>query len=118
MGHRKATSRVKIVREEKLINCGKFSQSKEWRRVREKLFTAIRSVEWPTGSGTFTIYPESGKKRGKGNGVKPIKAGLMLDLKSQGWNIEEPVKSGGKRNLGNYDAVLQTKYGPVEWETG
>jgi hypothetical protein len=111
---------VKIVREEKLIDYGKFSQSKEWRRVRKMLLTAIKSVEWPTGSGKFTIYSKCEKKRDKGNGVKPIKAALMLDLKNQGWNIGELVKPGGQCNPDDYDALLQAKYGPVvvEWETG
>ena len=26
-------------------------------------------LDWPPGSGRFTIYPQSGKKRGEGNGV-------------------------------------------------
>ena len=111
---------MKIVREEKLIGCGAFSNSKEWERARKTLSKAIRAVEWPPKSGKFTIYPESGKKRGKGNGVKPIKVGLMLDLKKQGWRIEGPAKLGGVRNPGKFDAMLETEYGPavVEWETG
>jgi len=40
-------------------------------------------VDWPRGSGTFTIYPELGKKRGDGNGV-PIKLGLMEKLERRG----------------------------------
>ena len=71
---------MKIVREEKLIGCGPFSESAAWARARKKLHAAIRAVEWPPNSGKFTIYAESGKKRGMGNGVKPIKDGLMLDL--------------------------------------
>jgi len=113
---------VKIVREEILINCGAFADATEWRAVRTKLHKAIKDVEWPPGSGKFTIYAQSGKKRGQGNGVKPIKMGLMLDLKKQGWSIEEPVKGEkkGKRNPGNYDAVFETNHGlvAVEWETG
>jgi Restriction endonuclease BamHI len=114
------TWNVKIVREENLISCGEFAGSKEWQIIREKLHKAIRAVEWPPGSGSFTIYPQSGKKRGEGNGVVPIKQGLMIDLKKQGWNIEEPAKLGGKSNPGDYDAMLETKFGPVvvEWETG
>lgn len=111
---------VKIVREESLISCGSFSQSAEWKAVRRKLHKAIKAVEWPPGSGSFTIYPQSGKKRGEGNGVTPIKAGLMLDLKKQGWSIEGVAEQGGKSNPGDYDALLQTNSGPVvvEWETG
>jgi hypothetical protein len=111
---------VKIVREESLISCGDFSKSPEWAAIRKKLHKAIKSVEWPPGSGSFTIYPQSGRKRGEGNGVVPIKAGLMLDLKKEGWSIEAPAKQADEVNPGDYDAVLQTKAGPivVEWETG
>jgi hypothetical protein len=111
---------VKIVREEKLIGCGAFSTSAEWARARKKLHVAIKAVEWPPKSGKFTIYPQSGKKRGEGNGVKPIKAGLMIDLEKLGWHVEQPAKLGGKRNPGDFDAMLETAHGPVvvEWETG
>ncbi|MFZ0335663.1 MAG: hypothetical protein WAN10_15480 [Candidatus Acidiferrales bacterium] len=111
---------MKIVREETLISSGAFAKSAEWRNARKKLHKAIKAVEWPPKSGKFTIHPESGKKRGMGNGVKPIKIGLMLDLKKQGWSIEGPAKLGGTRNPGKFDALLETDYGPVvvEWETG
>jgi hypothetical protein len=111
---------VKIVREVKLISCGKFARSREWGKARTKLHRAIKKVEWPTGSGKFTIYPESGKKRGMGNGVVPIKAGLMIDLKKQGYRLEAIATLGSKRKFGRFDAVLNTSYGPavVEWETG
>jgi len=112
--------RVKIVREEPLISCGAFSETREWKMVRSKLHKAIRSVEWPPGSGSFTIYPQSGRKRGEGNGVTPIKQGLMIDLKKQGWRIEGQAKLGEKGTLGDFDAVFETSFGPVvvEWETG
>lgn len=111
---------VKIVREEKLIGCGEFAVSAEWERARKKLHAAIKAVEWPPKSGKFTIYAESGKKRGMGNGVKPIKEGLMLDLQKLDWKLEQIVQFGGKRNPGKFDALLATDYGPVvlEWETG
>jgi hypothetical protein len=111
---------VKIVREEKLISCGEFAKSTDWERARKKLHSAIKKVEWPKGSGKFTIYPESGKKRGEGNGVTPIKAGLMLDLEQQGYRLESPAVLEGNRNFGSFDAVLDTPFGPavVEWETG
>jgi hypothetical protein len=113
-------STVKIVREEKLIACGAFANSVEWKSARTKLHKAIKAVEWPPKSGKFTIYPESGKKRGKGNGVKPIKQGMMIDLQKLGWRVEAKVDWGGVRNPGKFDALLETKFGPVvlEWETG
>lgn len=111
---------MKIVREETLISCGKFAKSKDWQDARKKLHVAIRKVSWPSGSTTFTIYPESGKKRGQGNGVKPIKQGLMLDLKEQGYRLEAKAILSQSRKFGRFDAVFDTRYGPavVEWETG
>jgi hypothetical protein len=111
---------LRIVAEHTLINSGRYSGSASWRRVRRSLYTAIRRVEWPPGSGSFTIYPESGKKRGDGNGVKPIKNGLMLELRTQGWATEARAKNKAGKKLGEYDAVLETNAGPVvlEWETG
>jgi hypothetical protein len=111
---------VKIVQEVKLISCGKFAKSKEWETARRKLHRAIKKVDWPTGTGKFTIYPESGKKRGMGNGVVPIKSGLMLDLKDQGYRLEAVAILDSNRRFGKFDAVFDTDYGPVvvEWETG
>lgn len=111
---------MKIMEEVKLISCGKFSKSKEWETARKRLHRAIKKVEWPPGSGKFTIYPESGKKRGMGNGVVPIKTGLMLDLEKQGYRLEALAVLDGDRKFGKFDAVYDTSYGPavVEWETG
>lgn len=75
---------MKIVHEETLISTGAYAISAEWLATRSSLHKAIREVDWPPGSGSFLIYPESGKKRRAGNGVKQIKDGLMLELASQG----------------------------------
>lgn len=111
---------MKIVQEVSLLSCGDFAGSSEWQKARRKLRKAIKKVEWPAGSGKFTIYPESGKKRGQGNGVTPIKAGLMLDLKEQGYRLEATATLGDNRRFGKFDAVIDTSHGPavVEWETG
>lgn len=111
---------MKIVREETLISRGAFASSAEWRRTRRKLLNAIRAVEWPRGSGAFTIYPESGKKRRQGNGVTPIKLGLMAELQRQGWELEGRLSIAILKRPGKLDAVLRTRLGPValEWETG
>ena len=111
---------MKIVREETLISCGKYAASAEWKETRESLYQAIREVDWPRGSGKFTIYPQSGKRRREGNGVTPIKLGLMGKLEKQGWKLEEPLNIAVLRKPGKLDAVLYTDYGPValEWETG
>jgi hypothetical protein len=111
---------MKIVREETLLSCGEYASSVEWKNTRESLYKAIREVDWPRGSGTFTIYPELGKKRREGNGVVPIKLGLMEELQRQGWKLEEPLDIAILKRPGKLDAVLYTAYGPValEWETG
>ena len=111
---------MRIVREETLISCGKYAASKEWKKTRKSLHKAIREVDWPRGSGRFAIYPELGKARGRGNGVTPIKVGLMEELQHQGWKLEEPLGIAILKRPGKLDAVLYTAYGPValEWETG
>jgi hypothetical protein len=111
---------MKIVREETLISCGAYASSAEWKKTRASLHKAIQEVDWPRGSGAFTIYPEPGKGRGEGNGVTPIKLGLMEELERQGWKLEEPLDIAILKKPGKLDAVLYTDYGPValEWETG
>ena len=111
---------MKIVQEVTLISAGEYARSKEWGLTRASLHQAIREVDWPPGSGSFTIFPESGKKRRQGNGVKPIKNKLMKELKRQGWRLEEPLDIAVSHRPGKLDAVLMTQHGPValEWETG
>lgn len=86
---------------------------------------AIREVVWPPDSDSFLIYPESGKKRNEGNGVRAIKEGFVEGLVSRGWDAERPFplqdRSLGVR-LGPMDAAktsetLGIDY-CVEWETG
>lgn len=111
---------MKIVGVEVLQNCGKYAASKEWRSTRAMLHDAVKRVSWPPGSKVFTIYPESGKRSGEGNGVKPIKNELMQELKEKGWKLEEPLAVAIVKRPGKLDAVRYTSYGPValEWETG
>ena len=112
---------MKIVRTETLLSRGQYATSYEWRMIRKSLYKAIRQVAWPPhGDGTFTIYPESGKARGKGNGVTPIKLGLMVELQQQGWKLEKQLNIAVVKRPGKIDAVLHTDYGLValEWETG
>jgi hypothetical protein len=106
---------MKIVEEVTLIKVGAYADSEEWCLTREILWQAIREVEWPPGSGSFTIYPQN-----HGNGVTPIKDGLMINLAEQGWKREEPLRITAVKRPGELDAVLYTNYGPValEWETG
>lgn len=115
---------MRIVHVESLQSVGAFARSTTWRRLRKLIHGAIRRVEWPKGSGSFTIFPQRGKKRGEGNGIVPIKIGFMEELVAHGWQLEERISGlapeGGRSQPGKVDAVLYTKGGPValEWETG
>ena len=113
-------SQVKITQVVSLINCGTVAGSYSWRRERDLLHAAVQRVEWPVGTGKFTIHPESGKKRDEGNGVTPIKNGLLVELKAAGWQLESVAKNALGAGLGAFDAAKDTPDGPIvlEWETG
>ena len=128
---------MKIVRVETLISRGAFANSPEWAALRAEVHTAVRAADWPPGSGSFTIRPESGKKRGEGNGVKPIKNETIRRLVRSGlnhkartaagqpvlhneWVAEAPWPVGERIRPGNMDAAYYCDEGIVclEWETG
>lgn len=111
---------MKIVKTERLIDAGTFSQSHTWNEIESHIFQAIKSIEWPLGSGSFTIRRESGKKRGQGSGVKPIKQAFMQRLKSLGWHLETKVDIATVSRPGPMDAtyMVNDRLFCVEWETG
>lgn len=111
---------MKIVKTYKLKRRGAYANSEHWRNTREQIHKAIRKCEWPVGSGSFTIYPESGKRSGEGNGVKPIRDAFIHALRSESWTIEGKAKNALNEMLGDIDAVLPGPEKPiaVEWETG
>jgi hypothetical protein len=111
---------LKIVDVITLQSCGSYATSSHWRKTRKQIHDAIRRCEWPIGSGSFTIHPQSGKKRGEGNGVLPIRNEFVTFLKRKGWAIEGPAKNALDEALGDFDAVLPGPEKPivVEWETG
>lgn len=111
---------MRIDHVETLLEAGDFARSDECERIRKQIHESARAVDWPDGSGTFTIYAQSGKKRGEGNGVKPIKLRMMSQLEHHGWKLEEPLDLATVTRPGNLDAVLYTSKGPFafEWETG
>lgn len=102
----------------------------------KSLEAAIKSVVWPPGSSEFTIYAESGLKRGKGNGVGPIKKEFAKTLSDDGWTTERSLVFSDGTKIGRFDAVrplpgaklepigkrtLAVRTGNVavvEWETG
>lgn len=77
-----------------LIERGPFATSTAWRQISDEVAGAVVLAEWPPGSGSFAIYPESGKKAGEGNGVVPIKTKPMSVLKAAGWRLEFPWEVG------------------------
>ena len=111
---------MKLVRTEILVSAGEFPKSQEWADIQQEIIEAVTKVVWPTHSQTFTIFPERGKERGKGNGVKPIKEGFQIALEKRGWELEKrlPVVKGLRP--GPIDVVRETSFGrfAVEWETG
>ncbi len=111
---------MKIVRIERLIDVGQFSSSNDWKQIEKHVTQSIKSIEWPLGSGSFTLYKQSGKKRGEGNGVKPIKDACMDRLKSLGWQLETPVDIATVKRPGPMDATCRVgdRVFCVEWETG
>jgi hypothetical protein len=72
-----------------LIDNSSFSQTDAFHRIAADLRDAIDHVRWPPYGPVFAIYPESGKKRSKGNGVKPIKLGFQTLLQERGWRLEQ-----------------------------
>lgn len=111
---------MKIEHTEIIISAGDFPNSRKWKDIRKDIHKAIKSIEWPPGSGSFTLYDESGKKRGQGNGVKPIKTNCMKKLQELGWELETPVDIATVRRPGPMDATYKVddRFFCVEWETG
>jgi len=107
----------------------RYSSTRQFSEVEAQLNEAVRRTVWPPDAEDFTIYPQSGKKRGEGNGVKPIKAGFVATLEQMGWELEKraPLRDGpslGEKGSrpGAFDChrTLGGGLAPfvVEWETG
>lgn len=112
---------MKIVETHDLCSSGPFYMSEEWLTACDQVKRAIQAADWPHGSGKFTIYPESGKKRGEGNGVVPIKKPCIDYLKRLGWLTEKlPPLEHGVIKPGDLDALYKCSAGFIgfEWETG
>lgn len=112
---------MKIVENHDLILRGRIPKSPEWLTSCDQVQQAVSATDWPHGAGSFTIYPESGKKRGEGNGVDLIKASCIRKLNELGWKTERlPPLGAGALTTGDLDALIETKVGYIgfEWETG
>lgn len=67
---------------------GRYTGTSSYKLVEEHIKIAVSKIVWPPDSDRFTIYPESGKRRGEGNGVVPIKRGFTKTLVEFGWTLE------------------------------
>jgi hypothetical protein len=111
---------MKIIRVERLIDAGEFSGTGTWDTIEHHIFDAIKAIQWPPGSGSFTLYDEPGKGRGKGSGVKPIKEACMARLNSLGWSLETKIPISVLKKPGKMDATypVENQLFCLEWETG
>jgi hypothetical protein len=124
---------MKIVETVNILSDPVVVNSKDWISAIADVEKSIIATDWPHGSGSFTIYPESGKKRNQGNGVDLIKLPCLNNLKKFGWKTEclPPIKGGliktnklskGAQNKrpGDLDALYLGNVGYIgfEWETG
>lgn len=113
------------------MDAGGFTARPVWERISGNLREAIEAIHWPPDASIFTIHPQSGKKRGQGNGVRPIRDAFVLELESLGWKREQAYPRGERGEEENekkfwpgaFDAWLdlsQEGLPPfvVEWETG
>lgn len=112
---------MKLVECHDILNPRLFSASDVLKQAWDDVQRAISLTDWPHGSGTFTIYPESGKKSAQGNGVKLIKVPCIRALRERGWLVEQlPSIGSSVLRTGDLDALKVTPDGYVafEWETG
>ena len=121
---------MKITNWDTLVDEGGYSQTAEFAQAEADLEAAITGVVWPVGAVDFAIYPESGKKRGEGNGVVPIKNGFARSIVARGWELEKNAPREGSvtetikgSRPGAFDAHLtfdDSEMAPfvAEWETG
>lgn len=114
---------MRIAEEFVLVDEGGFGSSRDCQRALREIRTAIAQVVWPPGNDRFLIYPESGKKKGQGSGVRPIRDAFIMELERMGWENEArfPVSTpSSMADFGNMDASKVFDGMPflVEWETG
>jgi len=112
---------VKLLEYHDILNGELFHRSAVLKSAWDDIQQAVACTDWPHGSGAFTIYPESGKKSGQGNGVKLIKVPCIQALSNRGWLVERlPSIGSSVLGTGDLDALLETPEGYVafEWETG
>ncbi len=107
---------MKLISINPIIDINNTLGRKDIQLVLSKVESLLKSMEYPKGTGKFTLYDER-----KANGVKPIKETFMEDLKNHGWILENRLDVGVTHTKpGPIDATyaLGQKYIALEWETG
>jgi hypothetical protein len=112
---------VKILERRDVLDVGGASANLNVIEALRGVEDAIRRVDWPHGSGLFTIRPVR-----RGNGVLPIKLPCMASLRDAGWQTEAlPDLQERVLTSGDLDALYQfvdvdgrTRHVALEWETG
>jgi hypothetical protein len=107
---------LKLVKTEVLIDRGAFSGSSEWNEIRSEIESTIKAMEWPAGSGKFTLFDQR-----ISNGVVPIKQMFIRLLKQRSrWTDEVLLKIPARVEPGPVDAATKVgeKLFAIEWETG
>ena len=111
---------MRLVRKEILIDLGGVSGSLSWKEAESDIESAIRDVEWPVGSGLFTLFTGRDGKSRHENGVVPIKEMFLDRLSKRLWGREVPFDASADISPGDFDAsrVIGGQVFSVEWETG
>ncbi|ANV83241.1 hypothetical protein AWQ21_01880 [Picosynechococcus sp. PCC 7003] len=108
---------MKIIEIIDIIESRNISESEFWEARWNDIEDSITAIDWPHGSGSFSLNPTEKHK----NGVKPIKIPAINLLKSRGWRVEKLPKQLAGAKMGNLDALYENpKLGNIgfEWETG
>ena len=101
---------------EHISECPAIRKEVYFQDIYNDVLQSIKSVDWPHGSGAFSIHP--GKHL---NGVLPIKLPCIQYLVNKGWIAEAlPPINTNYLHTGDFDAIINkyNKYFALEWETG
>ena len=114
---------MRIIEEIDLIDVDKCKSTSDMADAIEDIRSAIGALVWPSGADRFIIHPESGKKSGEGNGVRPIRDAFVLALEERGWESEAKfpvITDSTMADFGKMDAskYVDSKPFVAEWETG
>jgi hypothetical protein len=112
---------VKLLEYHDILNPVLFSRSPALQQAWVDVQQAVAATDWPHGTGSFSIYPESGKKSREGNGVKLIKVPCIRALHARGWMTERlPDVGSSVLRTEDLDALKSTPDGWIafEGETG